>query len=328
MREVISDLHERLTGEELPTVTIREFVKSWLERKGPETADSTLKFYAGSTSKFLEFLGDDGDRVVSEISAKQILAFRNSESRKLAAKTVNHDLKCLKMLFKAARREGLISEDPSEFVDTVRDQDDKKLERRPFKIEEINAALAVADPEWKSMIMFGLYTGQRLGDVSTLLRCNVDLEAKRLKFITRKTKRRMSIPLAPPLLEFLIESELPERPEAPLHPEAHDIVTVQKKSGSLSNKFTRLLARAGLREKPSNKGTGKGRDAKRVYHPLSFHSLRHTATSMLHEAGVPPAVAQALIGHDSEAIHQVYVSVGDKALQDAAGSFPLVGKVS
>jgi site-specific recombinase XerD len=109
VREVISELHEKLTGEELPTVTIREFVKSWLERKGPETADSTLKFYTGSTNKFLEFLGDDGERVVSEITAKQVLAFRNSEAKKLAAKTVNHDLKCLKMLFKAARREGLIS---------------------------------------------------------------------------------------------------------------------------------------------------------------------------------------------------------------------------
>ena len=26
----------------------------------------------------------------------------------------------------------------------------------------------VADPEWQSMILFGLYTGQRLGDVARL----------------------------------------------------------------------------------------------------------------------------------------------------------------
>ena len=46
---------------------------------------------------------------------------------------------------------------------------------------------------------------------------------------------------------------------------------------------------------------------------------------MLHEAGVPPSVAQALIGHDSEAIHQVYVIVGEKALQQAAASLPSIG---
>ena len=39
-------------------------------------------------------------------------------------------------------------------------------------------------------------------------------------------------------------------------------------------------------------------------------------------AGVLAAVAQALIGHDSEAIHQVYVTVGEEALRKAAGAFP------
>jgi site-specific recombinase XerD len=50
--------------------------------------------------------------------------------------------------------------------------------------------------------------------------------------------------------------------------------------------------------------------------------LRHTATTLLHEGGVPAAVAQALIGHDSEAIHQVYVSVGFEALKKAADTLP------
>ena len=40
------------------------------------------------------------------------------------------------------------------------------------------------------------------------------------------------------------------------------------------------------------------------------------------EAGVPAAVAQAVIGHDSEAIHQIYIGVGLEALKKAADSFP------
>ena len=32
---------------------------------------------------------------------------------------------------------------------------------------------------------------------------------------------------------------------------------------------------------------------------LSFHSLRRTATTLLHQAGIPAAVAQGVIGHDS-----------------------------
>jgi site-specific recombinase XerD len=46
--------------------------------------------------------------------------------------------------------------------------------------------------------------------------------------------------------------------------------------------------------------------------------LHYTATTLLHERGVPAAVAQALLGHDSEAIHQVYVSVGFEAFKKAA----------
>jgi integrase len=55
---------------------------------------------------------------------------------------------------------------------------------------------------------------------------------------------------------------------------------------------------------------------------LSFHSLRRTATTLLHEAGIPQAVAQALIGHDSAAVHEVYISVGREALVKAAAAFP------
>ena len=43
-----------------------------------------------------------------------------------------------------------------------------------------------------------------------------------------------------------------------------------------------------------------------------------------HEAGVAGAVAQALIGHDSEAIHEHYVNVGREALQKAAAVFPSI----
>jgi hypothetical protein len=42
-----------------------------------------------------------------------------------------------------------------------------------------------------------------------------------------------------------------------------------------------------------------------------------TATTLLHEA-----VAQALIGHDSEAMHELYISVGHEALEKATAALP------
>ncbi|MCB1100044.1 MAG: site-specific integrase [Verrucomicrobiae bacterium] len=325
VRQVISEMHKEITGEDLPSLSTADFVTSWLERKAPETSKATQDFYRSATSKFLKFLGDAKDKHIETVTAKQILGFRNMEAKTLAAPTVNHDLKCLRMLFKAARREGLISEDPTEFVDTVRSTERKPVpKRRPFTMDELRKVVENCDQEWKSMTLFGLYTGQRLGDIATIVRSDIDMDRGTFKIITRKTQRLMVIPLAPPLLEFLKEVSLPKDPNDPIHPESHAVLAAGKKTSTLSGRFIRILAAAGLREKKDHNSTGKGRSAQRTSNPLSFHSLRHTATTLLHEAGVPPSVAQALIGHDSEAIHQVYVSVGDTALKQAAASFPRV----
>ena len=114
-------------------------------------------------------------------------------------------------------------------------------------------------------------------------------------------------------------------PSVPIHPRACAILERQGKTANLSNQFADLLARAGLRQKKDHKGHGKGRGVHREIEKLSFHSLRRTATTLLHQAGVPAAVAQAMIGHDSEAIHQQYVSVGREALEQAAASLPELG---
>jgi integrase len=69
---------------------------------------------------------------------------------------------------------------------------------------------------------------------------------------------------------------------------------------SVSNWFVDLLAQAGLRPKQNHQGRGIGRAAKRAPGQLSFHSLRYTAVSLLKDAGIPQAVVQELVGHDSE----------------------------
>ena len=50
---------------------------------------------------------------------------------------------------------------------------------------------------------------------------------------------------------------------------------------SLSQQFHDILVASGLAKERTNKSTGKGRNAKRTVAPLSFHSLRHTSTSLL-----------------------------------------------
>jgi len=49
---------------------------------------------------------------------------------KEAEKTANHDLKALKMFFKSARRDGFVTEDPTEFVGTLRRERAPKINVR------------------------------------------------------------------------------------------------------------------------------------------------------------------------------------------------------
>jgi integrase len=323
LNETLDRLHEEVSGQKVIRTTLRGYVAEWLATKEPETARSTLAFYRGSLGKFVTFLGGRAEVPLSRINRTEIVAFRNALAAKLSSKTVNHDLKAVRMLFRSARRDGLVSEDPAEFVEPVRRENRlPEGNRRNFTLGELRVVLDAADLEWRSMILFGLYTGQRLGDIATLCWSNIDLTRGELRFVTRKTARTMILPLAEPLRHHIENLDAGDDPRAPIHPRAFGLITAQKKSSMLSRQFGELLAQVGLREHKTHKSEGKGRGNVRTIAALSFHSLRRTATTLLHEAGIPAAVAQALIGHDSEAVHELYISVGREALQKAADALP------
>jgi integrase len=224
------------------------------------------------------------------------------------------------MFFKSAHRDGYLLENPAEHVDAVRDR--SKEARRPFTISELQAVMALADPEWRSLIRFGLYTGQRLADLSLLTWENVDLTRNEVRLVTKKTGKRLTIPMSAPLRQHVLSLPAGESSDTPIHPRAFEAVQRQGRAISVSNWFVELLVQAGLRAKQNHQGRGIGRAAKRAPSQLSFHSLRHTAVSLLKDAGIPQAVVQELVGHDSEQMSALYTHVGREALERAASSLP------
>src|SRR5260370_4441997 len=164
-------------------------------------------------------------------SPKQdVVAFRNSLITQVSAKTENHDLKALKMLFKSARGDNVVA-DPTEFVETVRRERAAKI-KRPFTLPELRSALDLASDEWRSMILFGLYSGQRLGDIATLRWNNIDLGHGELRFSTLKTGKTMILPLAEPLRKYIESLSTPGDPSAPLHPKAFDLLERHRNRGT------------------------------------------------------------------------------------------------
>ena len=106
------------------------------------------------------------------------------------------------MVFRSARREGYLWQDPAEGVKSVKGA--ATIKRRPFTIDELRRVLDVAGPEWQSLIKFGLYTGQRLSDLATLTWAQIDLERDEIALTTRKTDKRLLVPIAAPLREHLL----------------------------------------------------------------------------------------------------------------------------
>lgn len=319
-RNVISDLYVMVSGNHLPASNVRDFFAAWLLRKKPETGAATIAKYTNIATQFVTFLGDRAGIDLSHLTSKDVADFRDSLIERLSASTANVAVKVLRGALGHAKDEGIISENVAERVKTV--AANGETERRAFTLPELKRLTDGADDEWRGMILFGLYTGQRLGDLATLTWQHLDLNRQELRFATGKTGRRQIIPLAGPLQRFISTMEVSDDPKQPLFPRAFGVVERTGLVGTLSRQFYELMADVGLVKARTHKKTGEGRSVRRQQNEISFHCLRHTATSLLKNAGVSDAVAREFIGHDSPEISRNYTHIETSALRKAAETMP------
>ncbi len=189
--------------------------------------------------------------------------------------------------------------------------------RRAFTVQEIEAVLKVAD-SWRSLIKFGLYTGQRLGDLVNLSWTNLDLEKDLIRLTAAKTARQVVIPICPALKGHIGSLESCDDPKAPLHPRAHRIVRAERSVSYVCKQFADLLKSSGVRQEA---GVHRGKD-RRKKHELSFHSLRHTFVSLLKNAGASQATVMELAGHRSEQVSARYTHSSLQELARATALLP------
>ncbi|HVU32009.1 MAG TPA: site-specific integrase [Opitutaceae bacterium] len=319
-RRVLSDIHEQIHGDRLATPNASDYTAQWLVRKQGETAAVTMAAYRTATADFLAFLADKASHPIHYTTPAQISTWRDAVAKKSTPRTANNKLKILRSLFQTAWRDGLLTENPAAKVPVLKTAESN---RRPFTVDELKTLLRVASSEWRGMVLAGLYTGQRLKDIASLTWANVDMERNEIRLSTSKTGRHQVLPIASPLRSYLAELPASDKPTAPLFPDAYEAVTTNIHAGILSRQFGELLASAGLAKVAENHyGVGKGRAAPRERNPLSFHSLRHTATSMLKAAGVSEAVARDIIGHDSAEISRHYTHVDEPSKRKAIAKLP------
>jgi len=324
-REVISatvaDVFVVANTESLPSTTTRAWAEEWLRGKEIEKEPSTVSRYKSIVDRFIQSLGAKADRDLEAITIADVTKFRDSEAKRLSVVSANLALKIVRALLSDAQARQYIPRNPAApaLVKILKETSESK--RRDLTLPEIRLLLDKANDEWKGMILCGLYLGQRLGDISRLNWRSIDFEQREIAMVTRKTGRRVRIPMAKPLREYLLKLKAPDDPDAFVFPKA----AVAKTVGRLSNQFRDLLTDVGLVKVDSHQASsGKGRSATRQTSELSFHSLRHSAVSMLKAAGVNDAMAREIIGHSTEVVSRRYTHFSSKDMRRAINRLPKV----
>jgi integrase len=322
-REVIaqgvSDVFTAANVESLPSASIKAWCETWLQAKAIEAGESTHARYRRVVELFTDFLGEaKSKRDLSTLQASDIARFRDREAKDRSRATANLNVKVLRVCLGEAVRQGLLTVNPGGRVKLLKSTEESK--RRAFTLSEIKRILRACGDhaEWRGLVLFGLYLGQRLGDLAKLTWRAVNLEAGEIAFTTRKTGRRIVLPLVQPLSDYLASLPASDNPNAYIFPRAASA----KRTASLSNQFRDILSDAGLVEPRTHKATGKGRSQARELSEISFHSLRHSAVTMLKASGLSDFVAREIVGHDSAAVSRQYTHLSTDDLRNAMQRLP------
>jgi integrase len=317
----VSDVLMAVSAESLPSASIKAWCDTWLKAKAIEAEESTHDRYRRIVERFTDFLGAKSKRDLATLQASDITRFRDGEAKALSHSTANLSLKVLRVCFTEAVRQGLLTVNPAVRVKFLKSS--KESKRRAFTLPEIKRILKACgdNQEWRGMVLFGLYLGQRLGDLAKLTWRSVNLDQGEIAFTAKKTGRRVVLPLVQPLADYLASLPARDDPNAFIFPNS----AAHKRTTSLSNQFREILVEAGLCEPRSSKAseaTGKGRSGRRETSEISFHSLRHSAVTMLKASGLSDFIAREIVGHDSAAVSRQYSHLSTDDLRNAMKKVP------
>ncbi len=320
-RKVVSEIVERAGGQPLDFHSIAEWLRTWVEGKEQTKSKDTARRYRQVTRDFIAQIGDRAKLNVGQVTVADLQAYRRVElASGKSPRTCNLLMTILGAALNAARRQGLIVSNPAEALESLPEEN---IERDVFSSEQLAALLATAKGEWKGMILVGFLTGARLLDVALMRWGCIDLSARLICYVPRKTKKQVTVPLHPALENYLRGLLPPRAPTAFVFPE---LAAIGAKVGSagqdgLSTTFKRLMKASGVAGTVIRERTGKGRSV----NSLSYHSLRHSFNSAMANAGVAQEVRQKLTGHTSPEMNKIYTHHEIASLRAAIALIPRIG---
>jgi len=314
---LLGEVLQSINGEGLRVFTVAQWFNHFVAQKHKSRSGETAAHHKRMMREFVDFLGPRSQLNIAALTSKDIADFRDHrESLGLAASTINYDIATISAAFNAAWKQGHIPVNPCAAIEPLKDKAQRK---GVFSVEQVSALLRRAQGDWRGLILVAFYTGARLGDCAKLSWRNVDLisEIKTLRFVQAKTQREVVSVIHPVLEDYLLSLPTPKSDDAFLFSSL-----AQCETSTLSRAFRLLMQSAQIEQRVIRERNEDG--SGRSVNALSFHSLRHSFSSLLANAGIPEETRMALTGHTTRKMQQLYTHRELAILRDAVAVLPRI----
>ena len=226
-------------------------------------------------------------RFLSTIQGKDVAAYRDARLKEVGPNAVRHELALLSHLFTIAVKEWGMAGIVNPVGQIRKPPPPAGRDRRLYQEEE--KTLLVACEEYNSdlpsIVRLALETAMRRGEIAGMTWDKVDLKKRTVTLPETKNGEKRIVPLSSEAVRIL--SALPRRIDGRVWESGANYLTLA---------FMRVVSRARRAyEKECKEKREKPDPAFLV--DLTFHDLRHEATSRFFEKGLNPMQVAAITGH-------------------------------
>ena len=293
--------------------TLGEVAELWLAERQAALAPATVRVYRDATAR----LGDlRGLRLPAVTAARLAARVAELSQGGYSASSINQSLRVVSQVFRWARRRlALDVRDPVPDLGRVERPARRGPRRRVLTAGEVAALLGAAGERWRPLFWFAAATGARLGEVLALRWRDLDLEAGVCRIERQLTREGRECPpkteageRTVPLPGALVGELRAWRLRSPWS-QPDDFVFASENGTPLDRSnvrraFDRALGAARFPDgRPAFPEVFGAREGPKP----TFHSLRHTAASLMFAAGGSVTDVSRILGHATPGVTlQVY----------------------
>lgn len=278
----------------IPVARLAELYESEPSRR--EVAAVTMDGYRQQLAILAAWVSRRYPEIVSARDISQTVAdgYAAERAKEVSANRLNKDLNLFTKVWRTLARKYGLDYNPWS-ADHIARRRHRAVERRALTDEEVRALLDNSTGEIHLMILLGISTGLRLGDIRNLRWADhVDMERKEIAIRrTQKTGAPVVLPMTRELFRALREASMARSGEWVLEGQ-HG-----RGTDAVCRSVAAVFRRAGIAMRPDGTKTPVA----------SFHSLRHTFVSRLMRRGISPALIQAAVGHSTMMMTEHYTHI-------------------